>query len=504
MGWPFFFLNCSLISGVAEAMRRAQRKAREAKEQAEAASKAKSIFLSNMSHELRTPLNAILGFSRLMKSPILDSADQLAYADIIVRSGEHLLELINNILDISKIETGKVILKEQNTDLPRMLVEIGALLEPKIKEKELAFEVELARDLPQHILVDAAKLRQVIINLIGNATKFTHRGRIILRVTVTGKRSASKMNLRFEVEDTGVGIKREDRERIFSSFVQLNNDDIRESGTGLGLAISKQFVVLMGGEIGLESNPGKGTVIHFAIPVTVIHLSTNTTNLRSARAVRIADGFKKPRILIAEDHADNRLLLHKLLEPLGIVIKDVGNGKEAVEQFKSWQPDLILMDMRMPIMDGIEATKIIKDLPNGMKTKIIAVTAHVFEEERQMVLDSGCDDFVRKPFNEMDLLNTIAKHLGIAYQYEEEAILTEEPCELSSENIHEFSRQFIEDLIKPLEELDSEACISVIRQNPALSDDIKTTAIRMIETIRHEELLTLLEEQLERRGNESA
>lgn len=391
----------------------------EAKARAEAANRAKSTFLANMSHELRTPLNAVLGFSRLLKNDPAATPMQRETLDVIVRSGEHLLNLINNVLDMAKIEAGRVVLQESEVDLLRLLHEMQSLMGAGAVEQGLRFALEHDPDLPRFVAVDAGKLRQVLLNLLGNAIKHTESGGVKLRARLASLRGAEKARVRFEVEDTGPGISPEDCQRLFAPFVQLGDQPPARAGTGLGLAICKQYVEVMGGQIGVNSQPGKGSVFHFEIPVTLLSAAAEREEPKPSRVVGLAEGQPRHRLLIVEDQPENRLLLRRILHPLGFEMREATNGQEAVALFEQWHPDLIWMDIRMPVMDGLEATRRIRATPTCAQTKIVALTAHALEEEREPIMAAGCDDLVRKPFHEQELFGALARHLGLKFIHEQ-------------------------------------------------------------------------------------
>ncbi|HAX78562.1 MAG TPA: hybrid sensor histidine kinase/response regulator [Cyanobacteria bacterium UBA11372] len=418
-------LNASLEQRVAERtaeLMQANQHLQQAKEAAEAANLAKSTFLANMSHELRTPLNAILGFSQVMSGDSSISSENRQYLDIIERSGQHLLKLINDVLDMSRIEAGRTKLEESSFDLYRLLDDLELMLCLKAEENQVLLIFERSQQVPQYITGDENKLRQVLLNLLGNALKFTEQGSIILRVNV-GKKEASnlqnKINLLFEVEDTGSGISSEEMELLFEAFMQAKNSQKSQAGAGLGLAISRKFVNLMGGDITVDSVVGKGSTFRFNIQAGLSGASDLPDRSSRWRIIGLAPDQPTYRLLIVEDNWENSLLLFKLLSSLGFEVKEAKNGLEAIALWESWNPDLILMDMRMPLMNGYEATQRIKATAKGQATVIIAVTSSAFEEDRSEILSIGCDDFVRKPFQEEIIFAKLAQHLGVRYLYQE-------------------------------------------------------------------------------------
>ncbi|AVH69363.1 PAS domain S-box protein [Nostoc sp. 'Lobaria pulmonaria (5183) cyanobiont'] len=441
---------------------------------ADAANRAKSEFLANMSHELRTPLNAILGFTQVMSHDRDLSTEHQQNLAIINRAGEHLLNLINDILEMSKIEAGRITLNLNSFDLIRLLENLEEMLRFRATSKGLELVFEYTSHLPQYIQVDESKLRQVLLNLLGNAIKFTDTGRVTLRVGMEsgewgaggageqrrqgGQRgiieqvsplsppsSSSTLSLlhaqcpmpnaqslTFEVQDTGCGIAPQEIDLLFEAFGQTETGRKSQQGTGLGLAISRKYVQLMGGNISVTSTIGEGSKFAFDIQIGLAAASEIQIKQTRPQVISLAPAQSEYRILVVDDSTDSRLVLMKILTSIGFAVQEAINGIEAIALWQTWQPHLILMDMRMPIMDGYEATKVIKtreetstqntesQTPNW-KTIIIALTAHAFEEQREAIIKAGCDDYINKPFREEVLLEKLSEYLGVQYIYQEES-----------------------------------------------------------------------------------
>jgi len=416
---------------------RAAEALQKAKERAEAANRAKSEFLANMSHELRTPLNAILGFAQLMERDQRVTPSQQENLTTINRSGEHLLALINDVLDMSKIEAGRTPLNKKSFDLHQTLTVIEEMVRSRAGARGLKFIVNRAADVPRYIRTDEQKLRQVLLNLLGNAVKFTNEGQIVLRVQSSKLKAESKIEsfqypvssnqqpatrIHFEIEDSGVGIAPDDLETIFDPFVQKQGDKTPGKGTGLGLAISRKHVQMMGGDISVESEVGQGSLFTFDIPADLADRAEIEAEKPVRRVIGLEPDLPACRILVVEDNLENLALLCKLLRSVGFKVHEAVNGQEAIEQYEKRRLDLIWMDIRMPVMDGLEATRRIRALELKALSEhvpIVALTAHAFEEEKEQILAAGCDDFVRKPFKEAEIFDAMARHLDVRYVYEE-------------------------------------------------------------------------------------
>jgi two-component system sensor histidine kinase/response regulator len=397
--------------------KRAASELQRAKEAADAANRSKSVFLANMSHEIRTPMNAILGFAQLMQRDPNLTPQSREHLDIINRSGEHLLALINDILEMSKIEAGRAIFVPNTFDLHSLLNDIELMFRVQTDTKNLRFLMEMVGDVPRWVKTDEGKLRQIIINLLGNAVKFTEEGGIVLRLC--GKiENADMVNLLFEVEDTGPGMTDEEIGRLFKAFEQTKSG-ITIGGTGLGLALSRGFVEIMGGTISVISTVDKGTIFRFNIRVQQASEEQVSPKETKRRVLRLGPGQGEIRVLIADDRETNRQLLSQMLAAVGFAAREAVNGLEVVQITHEWKPRLILMDMAMPIMDGYEATRTIKASPDIMNTVIIAVTASAFEEDKQRVFAVGADGYLSKPFKECELFEIVGRLTGAEYLYED-------------------------------------------------------------------------------------
>jgi PAS domain S-box-containing protein len=463
-----------------------------ARDAAEAANKAKSVFLANMSHELRTPLNAILGFSALIgRDPDLSARLQENIA-IINRSGEHLLTLINDVLEIAKIEAGKLQLEISSFDFGSMVRDVADMMLWRAKGKGLQLVLEMSSECPRYLKSDEARLRQILINLVGNAVKFTETGTVTIRF---GTYFQKGNYLRIEVEDTGPGISEKDQKRLFNPFVQLAEDGVQQ-GTGLGLTITRQFVGLMKGSISVESTPGKGSRFRVELPIELIDRTDAVIADSKPPGVitGLIPGQPKYRILIAEDQPENQLLLERLMNEIDLEVRLANNGEQCVALYKEWRPDLIWMDMRMPVMNGEEATRRIRELPGGDKVRIVAVTASVFKEEQQKILAAGMDDFVRKPFRFSDVYDCLARQLNLRFQYT--AVSTEDSAQvkLTSKMLSGLPDEQRTELRDALLVLDSERIAAVIDGIVGIDAELGATLRRMSEYFDYQAILDALDE----------
>jgi len=457
--------------------------ARHLRDQAEKANRAKDIFLANMSHELRTPLNAILGYSQLMARDVNVTHTQQEYLETIARSGEYLLNLINNVLTMSKIEAGRTTLQENAFDLHQQIYGLKEMFQLRADHKGLKLLLDIAPDVPNYIYADESKLRQVLINLLSNAVKFTFEGGVTLRIKSQLQEVEDTGAMLFiEVEDTGAGIAQEEIDTLFEPFTQTTSGQQSQEGTGLGLSISQQFVNLMGGKLSVRSIVEQGTVFHVQIPVTLADEETveklelspqrRVTGVEPAQTAPDGGPF---RLLVVEDNVPNRELLVKLLTPFGFELRTADNGKESVELWEQWQPHLVWMDMRLPVMDGYEATRQIKARAKTADRPVIvvALTASAFDEDRETIFIAGCDDLIRKPFREHEIFDALHRHLGLRFIYETSTPAPQETERMPSQDM----RAAIERL--PVE------WVAELRQ-AAIALDVERTLI-LVEVIRPRE-----------------
>jgi signal transduction histidine kinase/FixJ family two-component response regulator len=477
--------------------------AQHARAQAETANVAKSTFLANMSHELRTPLNAVLGFAQVMERDQGLSPRQREHLGIITNSGEHLLNLINGVLEMSKIEAGRVTLNEATFDLHDLFRSVEELFQLRAETRHLYLLFDIAPEVPRYVRGDESKLRQILINLLGNAVKFTHEGGISLRVSwrhqqapidrgskieTSDSRSSildpRSSSLVVEVADSGEGIAQDQLPHLFEAFVQASSGARIQEGTGLGLAISRQFVRLMGGDITVKSRMGAGSTFCFDVQLAPADLSELQGQGADRRVVGIDPNDRQEyRMLVVDDKLENRRLMVEWLRMTGFQVREAGNGAEALQVWEEWAPQMIWMDMRMPILDGYEATRRIKASLQGQATVVVALTASAFEHEETMVLSAGCDDFVRKPVRESLVFDKIVQHLGVRFVYEERQPATaaqDGAARLTPTHLAALPAEWVANLRQAILVADMEQVKTLIDEirdpNPALAKELERLA----------------------------
>ena len=492
----------------------AKERAEAAERIAELASQAKSNFLANMSHELRTPLNAILGFAQIMERNVKDSSNKESL-EIIQRSGSHLLALINQVLDLSKIEAGHIILEKNCFDLFYLLDDLENMLALKAAKKELKLSFEISQEVPQYICTDNVRLRQVLINLISNAIKFTKEGFVVLRITLQSRNDSditlenenshsssgpdADCLIKFEIEDSGVGVGPTEIDQLFQAFGQTSSGINIGEGTGLGLVISKKFVELLGGEIYLESKVGQGSTFSFKIPVQEVSKNETTLALQIARVVGLEPGQPCYRLLIVDDKWDNRQLLVRMLDSYGFELREAESGQEALDIQEVWAPDLIWMDIRMPGIDGLEAAKLIRAQASHIKQPvIIAVTAGVLQTQLEALLREVCDDIIIKPFKENNLIEVLRKYLNIKYLYEsiaktgESLGLKTEKLRVSPSDFHALPKEIVLQLKESVAALRLSSALDTIEEIRKRDEPLANTLHELAIEFRFDTLQLLL------------
>jgi PAS domain S-box-containing protein len=501
-GTPFFGSSGRRIGSFAmvsdvTARKRFEAELRSAKEAAEAATRAKSAFLAHMSHEIRTPMNAILGYSQILRRDLPAEGRNGAVLDVIMRSGEHLLALIDDVLEMSRIEAGRSELRSSRFDLRTLVEDLTSMFANRAAERSLSLTAEFGPEVPGLLVGDEGKVRQVLMNLLSNALKFTWAGSVEIRVSAAPT-IGEEVQLTVDVVDTGCGIGAADLQRLFAPFERGDAGSRGAGGTGLGLAISRSFARMMKGDVTATSTLGAGSRFRFEFLATKVasHVEREAPRQRG-RVVRLA-GLATRRALVADDDETNRSLLATILRHVGFEVVEAADGMEAVRRFGEQQPDVVLMDMRMPFMDGNAATRFIKALPRGRATPVLTISASALEEERREAIAAGADAFLRKPFRDEDLFEAIRRATGFAFEYEPGGPVTRAatppepatppagpeaalPAELLAQLRGAVAGGFVEETRRLLEQ--------AVRHAPATVAPL----LQLAEEMRYEELLRRLE-----------
>ena len=475
-----------------------ERELRQAMESAAAANRAKTEFLANMSHEIRTPMNAIMGYTQLLlRDP---GVPETARCQIhtISRSGQNLLTLLNSVLELSKIEAGRLTLQLEVFDPEDLLEELVRLFSERATTKDLTLTLTKLTPLPLRIEADQNKIRQVLGNLLSNAIKFTEQGGVQLKVSIIHNLS-QEMRFVAEVEDTGKGIAPEEMARLFGKFEQTSSGRHISSGTGLGLAISRQYARLMEGEITVASEPGKGSTFHFEVPVMPVSDFIRIKKKDYRQPLCLAPEMAPPRLLIVDDVEENREVLHQLLKTIGFETRAAASGAEALELFSRWQPQLILMDTRMPELSGYETIRRLRALPGGPAVKIISVSAAAFSDDRIEALRAGADDFLSKPVDDVELLEKIGRQMPVLYLYQEPAAQAESAARIAhpplvAADLKILSAELRRQLHAALVIADFEQVNQLVAQIQLIQASLGVRLGAMAESFEAEAMIQLLEE----------
>lgn len=464
---------------------------------AEEANRTKSVFVANMSHEIRTPLNAIIGFAQLLLRDPLLTPRQQKDVETINRSGNNLLRLINDILDMSKIEAGRSTLAPAAFCLHDLVDDLELMFRSRAEAKGLRLLIERGDSVPRYVTADEGKLRQAFSNLLDNAIKFTEQGSIVMRVAaeVVEERSGD-VHLVVEVEDSGPGISKEEQSRLFQIFQQASAG-AKMGGTGLGLAISRKILRMMGGDITVESEVGRGTCFRFDVVVQLAEAGAVKRKAPPRRVIGLHPDVGTVRALVVDDNPDNRVLMRALLLPVGFEVREAGNGVEALDLFEQWSPHVVLMDMRMPVMDGYEATRRLKGMETGRATPIIAVTASAFGEDESTVMEAGVDAYIRKPFQEKEIFATIERLLGLRYVYTNEKDETHaepEAAALTPEALAALPKELIQAMRQAVAEGDMASLTELIGQVEKVDSNVARGLQALADRYDYEKLGEWLEQ----------
>lgn len=461
----------------------------QARDAAESANRAKSAFLANISHELRTPLHAILGFSDVLRrDPALDEHQQETLA-IIHKSGNHLLDLINDVLEIAKIEAGKVHLQVAPFDLAALVEDVAEMLRIRAEEKGIALLIDPASRYPHHIVGDEAKIREILINLLSNAIKATEEGQVTLRLKAANRQTE---HLTIEVEDTGCGIPPEDQARILEPFVQVESQR-KQQGTGLGLAITRQFVDLMGGTLSLNSTPGQGSTFRVEFDAVLAYPEDiPSPQIAGGEVIRLSADQNACRVLVVEDQPENRRLLTTLLESVGFLVRPANNGAEAVQAFAEWQPHFIWMDWRLPVLDGIKATHQIRAMAGGDQVRIVVVTASIFKEDDEQLATAGFDGIVHKPFYPEQIFEVMERLLGVSYERAMPGASIQVQSELSADAMASLPALLRHQLAHAIELLDGDGITQAVNAIGAITPELGNTLRRKTRQYDYPSILAAL------------